>query len=141
MHNPVDAKGKIDFGVEPGEVLKLKYVDKDPPHGFTAFKNHIFTCKVCLIIMMTLNCNNIDIIKIYPMGFLCESQVISFSVEKPTRNAKNQVVKGGKIIVSLQWLNGPAKFMRKYASARPIQVYSAEDFIEQFVIVKQQKEA
>ena len=70
-----------------------------------------------------------------------DQQVISFSVEKVTRNAKNEVVKGGKIIVSLQWLNGPAKFMRKYASARPIQVYSAEDFIEQFVIVKQQKEA
>ena len=97
--------------------------------------------------MMTLNCNNNDIIKMSPMhigfrmGFVCEAQVISFSVEKPTRNAKSQVVKGGKIIVSLQWLNGPAKFMRKYASARPIQVYSAEDFIEQFVIVKQQKEA
>ena len=73
------------------------------------------------------------------MGFLCESQVISFSVAKVARNAKNQVVNGGKIIVSLQWINGPAKFMSKYASARPIQVYSAEDFKEQLVIVKQQK--
>ena len=62
-----------------------------------------------------------------------ESQVISFSVEKVAtgkepRNAKNEVVNGGKIIVSLQWINGPAKFMSKYASARPLQDYSADFF-------------
>ena len=67
----------------------------------------------------------------FRMGFVCESQVISFAVEKVARNAKNQVVNGGKIIVSLQWINGPAKFMSKYASARPLLDYSAEDFIDQ----------
>ena len=31
--NPVNEKGKADFGVDIGDVLQLQYIDKDPLHG------------------------------------------------------------------------------------------------------------
>ena len=46
VHDPVDARGKTDFGIAAGEVLQLKYVDKEPPVGFHKFVNQLFTCKV-----------------------------------------------------------------------------------------------
>ena len=46
VHDPVGARGKTDFGIAAGEVLQLKYVDKEPPDGFHMFVNQIFTCKV-----------------------------------------------------------------------------------------------
>jgi hypothetical protein len=46
VHDPVDTRGKTDFGIAAGEVLQLKYVDKEPPVGFHKFVNQLFTCKV-----------------------------------------------------------------------------------------------
>jgi hypothetical protein len=46
MHDPVDAKGKQEFGFEVGDMLKLKYIDPKPLQGFKQFQNEIFTCKV-----------------------------------------------------------------------------------------------
>ena len=46
VHDPVDARGKTDFGIAAGEVLQLKYVDKEPPVGFHKFVNQLFICKV-----------------------------------------------------------------------------------------------
>ena len=34
VHDPVDARGKTDFGIAAGEVLQVEYVDKEPPVGF-----------------------------------------------------------------------------------------------------------
>ena len=39
IYNPVDAQGKTNFGVGPDDVLKLKYIDKEPPHGFTRYSS------------------------------------------------------------------------------------------------------
>ena len=33
VHDPVDARGKTDFGIAAGEVLQLKYVDKEKSLG------------------------------------------------------------------------------------------------------------
>ena len=35
MHNPVDAKGKQEFGFEVGDMLKLKYIDPKPQNPKT----------------------------------------------------------------------------------------------------------
>ena len=50
VHDPVDARGKTDFGIAAGEVLQLKYVDKEPPDGFHKFVKQIVTCKVYVML-------------------------------------------------------------------------------------------
>ena len=75
--NPVNEKGKADFGVDIGDVLQLQYIDKDPPHGWRKHLNKVFTCKV-----------------------------ERYLVEKVVRK-KGEVVAGGSVVVNLFWVGGP----------------------------------
>ena len=46
MHDPVDAVGKQEFGIEVGYTLKMSYIDPEPPMGMKQYKDKTFTCKV-----------------------------------------------------------------------------------------------
>ena len=48
MHDPVDAVGKQEFGIEVGYTLKMTYIDPEPPMGMKQYKDKTFTCKVKL---------------------------------------------------------------------------------------------
>ena len=108
IYNPVDAQGKANFGVGPGDVLKLKYIDKEPPHGFAQFKNQIFVCKV-----------------------------VSFVVDRP-KKVNGVMIGDGEIMLRLKWLNGPAVFMARNAKKYPEQNYKLDDFNNQFSISKRE---
>ena len=46
VHDPVDAVGKQEFGIEVGYTLKMSYIDPEPPMGMKQYKDKTFTCKV-----------------------------------------------------------------------------------------------
>ena len=105
--NPVNEKGKADFGVDIGNVLQLQYIDKDPPHGWRKHLNKVFTCKV-----------------------------ERYLVEKVVRK-KGEVVGGGSVVVNLFWVGGLADFMSKIAKDKKLerQTYTPADFVEQFRVI------
>ena len=111
--NPVNEKGKADFGVDIGDVLQLQYIDKDPPHGWRKHLNKVFTCKV-----------------------------ERYLVEKVVRK-KGEVVAGGSVVVNLLWVGGPADFMSKIAKDKKLerQTYTPEDFKQQFQVINRENSA
>ena len=46
VHDPVDAVGKQEFGIEVGYTLKMSYIDPEPPMGMKQYKDKTFTCNL-----------------------------------------------------------------------------------------------
>ena len=79
MHDPVDAVGKQEFGIEVGYTLKMSYIDPEPPMGMK--QNKLFKKKKNVYYADNKS--------------RCLMQVEEFVIERPCR--ERGVVIGGPV--------------------------------------------